>query len=497
MPVPPAVRPHATAICASLVAALLLAATPRGAAALDPSFPTLAGYASATSAVAGETLGVHISSVFPTVTLRVTRFGVSDSVVMEVPDVPTESYPTPDSAWVLGCGWPTTYTLTIPPDWTPGMYRIVLDPPGHQNPGDAWNVPFVVRGSPAAPNPVLLISAVNTWEAYNPWGGHSLYEFNSLDLERAPRVSFDRPYDAHRGLGQYHFEVPFVRWFEGAGFRADYATDVDLALDPTLLQGRRLLLVVGHSEYWARSAKAALEAFVDTSGNLAAFSGNTCYYQVRYDNAGRTLVCYKNADDPMTTTNPESTTVRWRDVQVAEPECALFGVMYPYCEDRADDSLLFAQPYSWITEGVEDQVGQRFGSHDVGYEFDTDFNGFSPVSIVKLFSTPEPSSDGCPQTQVSSYYERQPAFGYALMGGGVFAAASVQWSWGLDGMFTGDAPDPRLERVTANLLRGLSQPLVVSTPGAAVIRATLAEAPPLPDPVLTVTASQMGIDATS
>src|SRR5439155_3594028 len=122
----------------------------------------------------------------------------------------------------------------------------------------------------------------------------------------------------------------------------------------------------------------------------------------------------------------------------------------------------------------------RFGSHDVGYEFDTNFDGFSPTSIVKLFSTPEDSRT-CPQTQVSTYYERQPAFGYPFTGGGVFAAATVQWSWGLDGTFTGDAPDPRLERVTANLIRGLSQPLVVTSPGAAVIRATFAGDPPPPD----------------
>src|SRR5439155_16048150 len=96
---------------------------------------------------------------------------------------------------------------------------------------------------------------------------------------------------------QPQFEAPFISWFEREGFTADYATDVDLALDPGLLTGRRLLLIVGHNEYWSRSMYDAVEAFVDTSGNVAFLGGNTCYYAVRYENQGRTLVCYKSFAD--------------------------------------------------------------------------------------------------------------------------------------------------------------------------------------------------------
>lgn len=477
---------------ALLLGALLAAGNAR---ADSPNFPQLAGYVSATSAAAGETLGVHVSTVFSTVTLRVFRVGVVDSLVLEVPDLPCDSYATPDSAWALGCGWPTLWTLTVPPEWSSGMYECQFVPPSG-NPNQMAYAPFVVRGSPAAPNPIVIISTMNTYQAYNPFGGHSLYEFNSDDGERSPRVSFNRPYDQHQGKGQEHFEQPFMRWFEGAGFRADYATDVDLALDPTLLLGRRLVVNVGHSEYWAGTARDAIEAFVDTTGNVAAFAGNLCYYQVRYEDGGRTIVCYKNDDDPYANTMPESTTVRWRDPGVARPECALFGLMYPYCEDRADDSLLFAQPYSWISEGLESEVGHRFGMHDVGYEFDTEFPGFSPPSIVRLFVTPDGSTD-CPQTQMSSYYERQPAFGYDMQGGGIFDAGTVQWSWGLATNASGSTPDPRLQLMTTNILRGLSQPLVVTVPGTAVIRATFVGDPPPPDTAVTVTASQMGVDVTA
>src|SRR5207248_11313789 len=129
---------------------------------------------------------------------------------------------------------------------------------------------------------------------------------------------------------------------------------------PELLAGRRLLVVLGHSEYWSRSMVDAATAFVDSAGNLAAFSGNTCFWAVRYEDAGRTLVCYKSTADPMFSTRPESTTVLFRDRPPGLPECGLFGVMYPLCEERAADSLLFASPYGWVTAGLEGEVGRRF-----------------------------------------------------------------------------------------------------------------------------------------
>ncbi len=457
-----------------------------GPARADGS-PFLDGYASATSAAPGETLGVHVSTLLPTVTVRVVRFGATTDVIAQFPGLPGDSYPVPDSASALGCGWPTLVTVTIPAEWRSGMYAFQLvTPNGSVN----TSIPFVVRGDPAARNPVLLLQAVNTYEAYNAYGGQSLYDFNSMG-GRLPRVSFDRPYDGRRGLGQPQFEQPFVHWFEGAGFAADYATDVDLALDPDLLVGRRLLVVLGHSEYWSRSMVDAVTAFVDTAGNLASFSGNTCFWNVRYENAGRTLVCYKSDDDPMFATNPESTTVLFRDWEVGLPEEGLFGVEYPLCEERTADSLLFKQPYGWITAGLEAEVGHRFGRNDVGYEYDTAYSGFANDGAIHLFETPSTSTT-CFEQQVSTYYERQPQFGYAEQGGGIFAAGTVQWSWGLDGSSSGQDPDPRLQRLTANLLRGLGQRLAVPESCVAIVRAVLGDAGPPADTGFTVQAAEFG-----
>jgi hypothetical protein len=328
-----------------------------------------------------------------------------------------------------------------------------------------------VRGSAVAPNPVLVLSAVNTYEAYNNFGGKSLYDFNSID-GRAAKVSFDRPYLSHSGLGQPQFEQPFVRWFEGAGFSADYATDVDLALSPGLLDGRRLLIIVGHNEYWSLPMVQTVKAFADSAGNVAVFGGNTCFWAARYEDQGRTLVSYKSRNDPMWPDHPESTTVTWRDPTLGYPECVWLGVMYPYCGGTAADSLLFTRPWSWITDGLEGEVGNRFGNQTVGYEFDTYFPSVSPGGAVRLFETPI-AGPGCAQVQASTYYERRPPFGVAGNGGGIFTAGTIQWSWGLASNEGGGAPDPRLQLLTTNLIRGLSQRLVQAVDDTVVIRAAL------------------------
>ena len=426
---------------------------------------SLAGYASATSVVAGDTLGFHVSSDYSSLTLRFYRQCPDPELLLDRVGLVPENVPVPDSSWINGCQWPTLFKLTIPPEWPSGLYQVELVPPGG---GPIKHVPFVVRGPSAAPKPILILSAVNTYQAYNAFGGKSLYDFNSPG-GRAPRVTFDRPYDSHDGLGQPQFEVPFERWFERAGFTADYATDVDLALTPEILNGRRLLIIVGHSEYWTRSMYNAVETFVNSGGNAAFLGGNTCYWQVRYEDAGHTLVCYKSNSDPMFYQQIDLTTVTWRGPLIRRPECILVGVMYPYCGGTASDSILFARPYSWVTEGLEDQVGNRFGPNVVGYEFDTYFDGRSPSKAVKLFETPIAGPE-CEQVQATTYYERQPAFGFSGNGGGIFAAGTIQWSWGLDDTESG-AADPRMQLLTTNLIRGLSQPLYVQDPGTAVIRA--------------------------
>jgi hypothetical protein len=100
-----------------------------------------------------------------------------------------------------------------------------------------------------------------------------------------------------------------MRWLaRQKEFRFNYISDFDMD-DPTILSGSRLLIVIGHSEYWTRKARENFDAFVERGGNVLILSGNTMWWQVRYSKDGSQLICYKLEEDPIK--NPLLKTTNW------------------------------------------------------------------------------------------------------------------------------------------------------------------------------------------
>ena len=193
---------------------------------------------------------------------------------------------------------------------------------------------FVVRPHRQSPGDrtLLLVLATNTYNAYNDWGGPSLYT-------GATQVSFRRPFtpgllrkpEPHvryanvdeiddpeherfhswakvHGLGAlsgsagfHNWERVFIRWAEREGYTVDVAANSDLEFHPEVLDHHSLYVSVGHGEYWSWGMRDTLEGFVGRGGNAAFFSGNAVCWQVRYEEAGTTMVSYKYSymDDPV------------------------------------------------------------------------------------------------------------------------------------------------------------------------------------------------------
>ena len=279
----------------------------------------------------------------------------------------------PERAWATGCDWPVSFTVPIDPSWPSGFYEIDLVAEdlaaGEDERRRSSQAFFVVQAAPATPAPALLVLATNTYNAYNQWGGHCLYS-------GADRVSFTRPFERgyvrrpaapdevdydgrvgsvevepdeeHRRLpaylreneyplwcasgGWHSWERRFVRWAESAGVALDYAVNSDLDLHPEVLDGHRLLLSVGHDEYWSWGMRDSVDAFVDGGGSWAIFSGNTSFWQVRYEDDGRTMVCHKmraRKDDPVARTDDRRfLTTIWSAPAVGRPECLTTGLSF-------------------------------------------------------------------------------------------------------------------------------------------------------------------------
>ena len=137
--------------------------------------------------------------------------------------------------------------------WPPGDYLFRLD--GTPARSSSCRSPCATTDNPGR---IVIVNAVTTWQAYNRWGGYSLYH-------GAGRRRLDRPLpggvvrpalpaDDMRAPGDFLvYELPFVVLAERAGLTLGYATDVDLHADPHLLDGARAMVTLGHDEYWSQA----------------------------------------------------------------------------------------------------------------------------------------------------------------------------------------------------------------------------------------------------
>ncbi|MBJ6764404.1 hypothetical protein JGU66_26840 [Myxococcaceae bacterium JPH2] len=428
----------------------------------------LEGYAGASSVQHGESIDVHArTDGNHTVRWEVYRMGYYRGVggrrVASGGPISVGPQPTPSadpSTGLLECHWPTSFTVQTEPSWATGVYVIKL----LRDDGLQSYVLFVVR-SDERKGAALVQVPVTTFQAYNFWGGESLYN-DSLGLSggHAKRVSFDRPYANGNGSGEYfNYVHQFVLWAEAKGHDLVYVTNPDLDRDPSLLLGQRLFLAVGHDEYWSRPGREAVVAALASGVNLAFLAGDTSCWLIRLEPSfsgvpRRRQVCFKDEaprEDPLAHSNV--ITVRWRNPLLNEPENGLVGVM-------SDSWALINQPFVVRNAGAWPFEGTGLADGDTllamaGYEIDREWdNGHSPAGLVPLATSPVIGSKGEPNWHAASVYT-------APSGAFVFAAGGVAWSLGLSHF---NFADLRVQRITDNVFAraGLVAPHPGDTFGA-------------------------------
>lgn len=343
-------------------------------------------------------------------------------------------------------GWSVTDSISIAPGWTPGQHVCVLTLQSGPFAGSAALVPFVVRRDPGDPPPLLVQFGVNTSQAYNHWGGKSLYPSNSTDNVAAVKVSFDRPvldWD-HANLNSrapFHYDLPLIRFLEREGFDVGYQTDVDTHREPWTLLTSRALVCAGHDEYWTMEIRNAFERARSTRVHMAFLGANQCYWQARYEDAERTLVVYRSKrTDPVS--DPALKTVRWRELDNPRPESWLLGVMYDGGITSPDDLLT----YDVLRSAASHRWGAAFADRAplpelVGYEWDRLDRNFPPPDLTRFLHCRDERSDA------DCIAWRAPT------GALVFAAGSLAFVHGLDDWARPGLGDARVQSLVRNTLR--------------------------------------------
>lgn len=449
----------------------------------EPRSLFVEGYAGRPSYAPGEELTLHVSTSAAAFSVEIVRLGAKTESVWSAASVVGREHPIPEDACSRGCRWPAAVTVKIPQEWRSGYYQVALrvrDGGGkfiQRNTRTAeGSCYFVLRpAEPGKTSKILLQLSTHTYNAYNNWGGFSLYGYHARDGNQGHRVSYERP----PGSLFFMWEQPFVEWAERNGYTFDYAANGDLEFHPEMLKAYRLVLSVGHDEYWSAPMRDNLEKFIADGGNVAFFSGNTCCWQVRTEDGGQALTCWKQNfhSDPVYSARGDYATLSslWSHHLVKRPENQLTGVGFlwgGYHKSHgqlmdASGAYTVHRPEHWIFTGTRLKRDDAFGSKDtiVGYECDG-------CELTWKDGLPSPTHrDGTPETfevlgtapaqwhpDDCQWYDQwengrkgNAVMGVYTRGGTVFTSGSTDWSHGLRG------GDVIVDRITKNILDRLSK----------------------------------------
>ncbi|WP_018385460.1 N,N-dimethylformamidase beta subunit family domain-containing protein [Wenjunlia vitaminophila] len=425
------------------------------------------GYADQVSVRPGQPLALRVSTTarrFRVSAFRVGWYqGAQARLVWRSERVPGREQRAPDLhplTRTVRAGWRRTLTVDTE-GWPEGAYLLRLDADeGHQR-----YVPVVVRSASGAGRTVLL-HAPATWQAYNGWGGYSLYSGQDGGYQqRSTIVSFDRPYDGSGAEKFLVYERAAVVLAERLGIPLAYTTGIDVHRDPGVLRKATAVVVLGHDEYWTPRQRRELVRARDAGTNVAILGANTCFRRVRLEThgdepghrPGRSVVCYKSsfARDPSYPARPDLVTTDFRSGPGADPESSFTGVLYEGFP--TDAPYVVHQPRHWLFEGTGVRQGQAF-DHLVGVEYDRVTPTAPTPRRIEIVAHSPLRCNGERSHQDSAYYT-------VPSGAGVFATGTMRW---VEALMAGTRDNGRnhamdaatgafVTRTTENLLRAFAE----------------------------------------
>ena len=405
------------------------------------------GYATRISGTPGTKVGLKVSTNAQSFRAQAWRMGAYDGgtglLVWKSRRLPGERQPeatfAPYETRTIVARWRRSVTVDTT-GWRPGFYLFKL----RARSGWQAHVPYVVS-SPSAAGTLAMVAPFTTYQAYNLWGGYSLYHAPDGD-RRSWAVSFDRPWWGVGGVNDFRkAAVPVVVRAERLGVPLSYFANVDLDARPDALEGARGYLSLGHDEYWTPAMRKRVAAAREAGTNLAFLGANTMYWRIRLER--RLMVGYRDDAflDPLRDERPRHATARFRDQPAADPENDLIGMLYE-CYP-VDTNYRVVSPRWWGFRGTGAKYGDEIAGL-VGPESDRVYPDSATPRPLQILSHSTFSCRGITTSTQSVYYTTPE-------GAAVFSAGTLRWGCALI-----DQCDRPLGRRTSRFVRVVTSNLL-------------------------------------
>ncbi|MFY9983233.1 MAG: N,N-dimethylformamidase beta subunit family domain-containing protein [Chthoniobacterales bacterium] len=358
----------------------------------------------------------------------------------------------PPEAWADGCNWQETFSLTIPDDWVSGLYSAQCV----DQAGLAFHIVFAVKPGPRRADFAVLAN-VNTWNAYNDWGGHSHYSTGG-----AARLSFLRPNPGTSPVDDGNVnhltraELWLLNWLDGNNYTADVYTDLDFHNGIPSIGEYTALILNTHPEYWSDQMRDQLDSYLANGGNLLYLGGNGLFERCTPFGDGSVEEFF--GGDPSQGRDRNY----FRNANPPRPERAVLGVGFlynNYLTTSPPAPYQVTNPTHRFFNGTGLANGDLIGKsgHNgpaSGWEMDTSDTATAPATQVVTAWEGNDRGAPPPGIEVLALGTNTPVDGqlvghmthYQHSGGGlVFSVGSL--------CFTGSfAVDPILQRIVANVL---------------------------------------------
>jgi hypothetical protein len=504
-----------------------VAATPGWPTSAASTTPEIEGFASATSVNVGSpiTFYVDVRNGHPEYKIQVYRMGwygsggtpmggrkmrwydsTDGSVTQKKLNSVKQPYIAPDSSGTVDCvtgatHWNSSYTLNIPKNWLSGVYLAKINTIPFSGTQYASYIIFTVREDSRSSD-LYFQNSVTTWQAYNPWGGKSLYPYPA---GAATVVSFDRPYAGAtaawsgipggasalkygNGAGEFltminaeaypGWEYNVLRWIEKVGLDVTYCTDIDTESVWPGGKTVKAFLSVGHDEYWSQNMRDNVTTKRNAGVNLAFMGANACFYKIGFI--------------PLSNLRRFEKQGKWR-ASPGPHEASLIGI--EYVSNSHDEPLTLTNPllianpptghWAFYNTFVDPGSSHTTVENLVGYEVDGCWSPTGTQCNSNAPDSPCPGTSPSPSGTVTlgkSEFQSCPSpnpttFGHAYMtiysvgsGTNVWATGSMFLNWALDdygyknvmpkgrlGEPVGTRVNTKVQQITWNVLRAFSR----------------------------------------